>query len=137
MGGEVFKNGGGGILQNLMLEGGPEAPFTSPSAISYSHMASALEEQSGRSACGRESGPRNLYSQSNANFQFNTLGKQERDHTDHSGQEGYDLSSIAVDSTVCSAAQCKCVHPVHEYIEFTQLKKCICMIGWKNEGSLK
>lgn len=71
-----FKNGRGGILQNLLLEGGPEAPSTSPSAISSSHMDSGLKEQSSRSACGWKSGPRNLYSQSNANFQFNTLGEQ-------------------------------------------------------------
>lgn len=63
----------GAILRTLMLEGDPEVPFISPSAISLSHMASALAEQSGRPACGRESGPRNLYPQSNANFQFNTL----------------------------------------------------------------
>lgn len=70
-----------------MLEGDPEVPFTSPPAISHSHIASALAEQSGRPACGRESGPRNLYPQSNANFQFSTLGKQERVHTELSGQE--------------------------------------------------
>lgn len=68
-----FLKMAGAILRTLMLEGDPEVPFTSPSAISLSHMASALAEQSGRPACGRESGPRNLYPQSNANFQFNTL----------------------------------------------------------------
>lgn len=101
-----FKNGGGGLLQNLMLEGDPEVPFTSPSAISQSHMASALAEQSGRSACGRKSGLRNLYPQSNANFQFNKLGKQEHNHTEHSGQEPLEchLSWIAVDSRMDSAA---------------------------------
>ncbi len=104
VGGEVFKNGGGGLLQTLMLEGDPEVPFTSPSAISHSHMASPLAEQSGRPACGRESGPHNLYPQSNGNFQFNTLGKQEHRHTEHSGQEPLecDLSWIAVDSRMDS-----------------------------------
>lgn len=29
-----FLNGGGGLLQNLMLEGDPEVPFTSPSELS-------------------------------------------------------------------------------------------------------
>lgn len=56
-----FKNGGGGLLQNLMLEGDPEVPFTSPSAISHSHMALTLAEQSGRSTSGRETGWRNLF----------------------------------------------------------------------------
>lgn len=41
-----FKSGGGGLLQNLILEGDSEAPFTASSAISYSHMASALAGQS-------------------------------------------------------------------------------------------
>lgn len=80
VGGEVLKNGGGGLLRNLMLEGDPEVPFTSPSAISRNHMASALAEQSGRPACGRESGPHNLYPQSNANFQFNTRKAGMRPH---------------------------------------------------------
>lgn len=44
-------------------------------AISHSHMAWALAEQSGGPVCGREAGPRNLHPQSNANFQINTLGK--------------------------------------------------------------
>lgn len=70
-----------------MLEGDPEVPLTPPTAISHSHMASALAEQSGRLACGRESGPCNLYLHSNANFQFNTLRKQECAHTEHSAQE--------------------------------------------------
>lgn len=87
VGGEVLKNGGGGLLLNLMLEGDPEVHFTSPSAISHSHRASAPAERSSRPVCGRESGPRNLEPQSNANFQFNTLRKQESAHTEHSGQE--------------------------------------------------
>lgn len=70
-----------------MLEGGPEVPFNSPSAISYNQMASAPAEQSGRSACGRESGPHNLYSQSKANFQFRTRRNLERDHTEQRRQQ--------------------------------------------------
>lgn len=83
VGGEVLTNGGGGLLWSLLLEGDPEVLFTSPLVISNSHMAS---EWSGRAACGRKSGPRNFYPQSNANFQFNTLGKQKLAHTEHSGQ---------------------------------------------------
>lgn len=36
-----FSNSGGGVLQNLMLEGGPEAPFTSP--ISYLRQSHGTE----------------------------------------------------------------------------------------------
>lgn len=86
VGGEVLTNGGGGLLWSLLLEGDPEVLFTSPLVISNSHMASALAEWSGRAACGRKSGPRNFYPQSNANFQFNILGKQKLAHTEHSGQ---------------------------------------------------
>ena len=104
VGGEVLENGGGGLLQNLMWEGDPEVPFTSPSAISHSHRASARAEQRDRPVCGREPGPCNLYSPCNANFQFNTLGKRERAHTVHSGQEllQWDLSWITVDSRMVS-----------------------------------
>lgn len=70
-----------------MFEGDPEVPFTSASTISHRHMALSLAEKSSRPICGREWGPRNLYPQSNANFQFSTLGKQKLAHTEHSGQE--------------------------------------------------
>lgn len=73
-------------------------PHSNTAAISHSHMASA--EQSGRLACGRESSPCNLYLHSNANFQFNTLGKQQCAHTEDGGQEPLecDVSRITVDS---------------------------------------
>lgn len=87
--GEVFpfffffsasQTAGAAYYKNLMLEGGPEAPFTSPiSYLRQSHGTEPGTERSGAagSACGRESGPRNLCSPGNANFQFNVLGKRE------------------------------------------------------------
>lgn len=115
-----------------MLEGDPEVPFTSPSAISHSHTASAPAESSGRSTCGSESGPRNLYPQSNANFQFNTLGKQKRDHTEHSGQEALecDLSWAAVDSGKDSAVHY--MHPVPVCMACTQLHTACVLFDGNN-----
>lgn len=37
--------GGGSVLQNVMLEGSPEASSTSPSTIFHGHIASVLAEQ--------------------------------------------------------------------------------------------
>lgn len=50
-----FSNSGGGVLQNLMLEGGPEAPFTSPiSYLRQSHGTEPATEWWGRPVGGNQ-----------------------------------------------------------------------------------
>lgn len=50
-----FSNSGGGVLQNLMLEGGPEAPFTSPiSYLRQSHGTEPSTEHRGRPVGGNQ-----------------------------------------------------------------------------------
>lgn len=114
-----------------MLEGDPEVPYTSSSAIPHSHMAPALAEQSGRPACRRKSGSRNLCLQSTANFQFTTLGKQERDHTEHSGQEP-SVSMISAELLLIQGWILHCyVHPVPVCIAYAYA------LFDDNEGSLE
>lgn len=50
-----FSNSVGGVLQNLMLEGGPEAPFTSPiSNLRQSHSTEPNTEQWGQPVGGNQ-----------------------------------------------------------------------------------
>lgn len=79
-----------------------------------------------------ESGPCNLYPWSNADFQFNTLGKQKVAHTVHSGQEPLksNLKQIMLIQAWILQCNAKQVDPVHVCEDSIQLND-VYAFWWK------